>query len=215
MNKTSANIAILSLSLALVGCGGGSGGDPDAATSSRGTSRQQQMQPPGAIDGQAPPPGASTSPAAMQGGFRPNSDAGIPVTYAGLDKVASLVLKPVSVRSDPFALMSVEKSYDTEQYAQSLSASVSFPLMYTPPPVVDVVPEIEPQPFRRLAGILVGDSVMALIDMGDGKLELVRPGQEIQGWTVASIDEEKAILKRKGNKLPRQIVVRLSSPNPG
>jgi hypothetical protein len=64
---------------------------------------------------------------------------------------------------------------------------------------------------------VVGDSVLALIDMGNGTTELIRPGQRIPGseWTVVSIDEEKAILRRGGNRLPRQVTVRLELPPPG
>jgi bifunctional DNA-binding transcriptional regulator/antitoxin component of YhaV-PrlF toxin-antitoxin module len=78
-------------------------------------------------------------------------------------------------------------------------------------PADEVAEVIEPQPFRRLAGIMVGDSVLAIIDMGDGNLQIVRPGQQIPGteWTVASIDEEKAVLRRSGNKKPKEVVVPL------
>ena len=75
--------------------------------------------------------------------------------------------------------------------------------------------ELEPQPPRRLAGILVGESITALIDMGDGTgLQPIRPGQEIKSgsttWIVQSIDEEKAILRRVGDdKRPKYVVVRL------
>jgi hypothetical protein len=123
-------------------------------------------------------------------------------------------------RFDPFALMAEERGFELSQTSERFAAeSGGFSFDYVPP--VDVVPTVvnEPQPYRRLAGVIVGDSVLALIDMGDGRLEIIRPGQRIPNseWTVVSIDEEKAVLRRSGNKLPRQITVRLESPpyNPG
>jgi hypothetical protein len=75
-----------------------------------------------------------------------------------------------------------------------------------------------------LAGILIGETITALIDMGDNSgLQTIRPGQEIRSgnttWVVQSIDEEKAILRRKeGNIRPKYVVVRLedsaSAANP-
>jgi hypothetical protein len=67
---------------------------------------------------------------------------------------------------------------------------------------------------------MVGTSVLAMIDMGDGRIEIVRPGQEIGEWTVVSIDLEKAVLTRKGSKKPHTIEVPLQKPlggllNPG
>jgi hypothetical protein len=90
-----------------------------------------------------------------------------------------------------------------------------FRLDFAPPRATIMIPTPEPQPYRRLAGVIVGDSVLALIDMGDGQLKLIRPGQDIDGWHVESIDSDKAILTRGGNRLPHQVVVRLESPLPG
>ena len=125
-----------------------------------------------------------------------------------------------SARPDPFALEPKEINYERDQTTQRLFSSGLSPWSYefdaeeAPP----VLPEPEPQPYRRLAGIIVGDSVLALIDMGDGKLQLIRPGQDIDGWHVESISAEgpsgtaEAILTRSGNRLPHRITVRLEEP---
>src|SRR5262249_11073777 len=124
-------------------------------------------------------------------------------------------------RNDPFALMPEERRFESSQATERvLGESGSWRFDYEPPEVKDETPVTEPQPYRRLPGVIVGESVLALIDMGDGRpLEIIRPGQRIPNseWTVVSIDEEKAILRRPGNKLPKEIVVRLESPpfNPG
>jgi len=118
-------------------------------------------------------------------------------------------------RNDPFALLAEEKAFDTSQSSERVLADTGWRFDYEEPEDKNQEPVQEEQPYRRLAGVIVGESVLALIDMGDGRpLEIIRPGQRIPNseWTVVSIDEEKAILRRSGNKLPKQIVVRLESP---
>lgn len=128
-------------------------------------------------------------------------------------------LKAGPARTDPFALKPGEMAYDKQQDAERVfAASGPFAPEFAPPVSTEkpLLPT-EPQPYRRLEGIVVGDSVLAIIDMGDGTTVLIRPGQQIPNseWRVASIDEEKAVLVRGGNVLPRQITVRLESPPPG
>jgi hypothetical protein len=87
--------------------------------------------------------------------------------------------------------------------------------MYEPPiEVADQSEIVEPQPYRRLAGILVGDTVSAIIIMEDGSAHIIKPGMRIPNspWRVVSIDEEKAILRRAGNRKPTQITIRLETP---
>jgi len=147
--------------------------------------------------------------------FRPSSVAGVPIKEppAGGVVWAQLVAgRSFSQRPDPFALQSKERSFEVGQTAERLFSADGWRTDFVPRDETPVIPEIEPQPLRRLAGVIVGDSVLALIDMGDGQLQLIRPGQEIQGWRVVSIDGDKAVLRRSGNKLPREIVVLLQEP---
>lgn len=159
--------------------------------------------------------------------FDPNVDAGWArgVGFGDATLVANLKTKSTGnlgqsfvPRNDPFALLAEEKSFEARQLSERvLSDSGGWRFDYEEPPPKDDVEVQEPQPYRRLAGVIVGESVLALIDMGDGRLEIIRPGQRIPNseWTVVSIDEDKAILRRPGNRLPRQIVVRLESPPTG
>jgi hypothetical protein len=156
--------------------------------------------------------------------FDPNVDAGWKgVRQAQLDATLVADLKgrtagnhgqSFASRNDPFALLNEERSFDSRQTSERFLSEQGFRFDYEEPPPPRPVDVVEPQPYRRLAGVIVGESVLALIDMGDGRLEIIRPGQRIPNseWTVVSIDEEKAILRRGGNRLPRQIVVRLESP---
>jgi hypothetical protein len=150
---------------------------------------------------------------------RPNAAAGVTVDKPTVNQNLWTELvnnRRFSTRPDPFALQARERSFESSQTTERLFGTEGFrsPDFEYVPEVV-VVPVQEPQPYRRLAGVIVGDSVLALIDMhGDGQLTLIRPGQMIDGWEVVSIDSEKAILRRGGNLLPREITVRLEEPNP-
>jgi hypothetical protein len=145
----------------------------------------------------------------------PKADAGVRVERKeGVDanNLKNLVAsRSFSSRNDPFSLLGIETKFDQSQNAERLVQATGFMTEWEPPK--EEAPEvIEPQPFRRLAGIMVGDSVLAIIDMGDGRMQIVRPGETVPGteWTVVSIDEEKAVLRRKGNRKPKEVIVALS-----
>lgn len=149
------------------------------------------------------------------------AEAGVPVSQSTDEKAfASLVANKSFVsRPDPFALRPSEQQYEKLQESLRLFGETGgFRTDYTPPEekVEEQAQPLETQPYRRLAGIVVGDSIFALIDMGDGQLQLIRPGQQIPNseWTVVSIDSEKAVLRRSGNVRPRQIVVPLEAAPP-
>lgn len=157
--------------------------------------------------------------------FRPNAQAGLPVTQStDANRFKTFVaargrsLGPA--RPDPFALTAAERLFDEGQSSQRLlGLAGGFQQEFTPPDdTVALAPVVEPQPYRRLSGVIIGDSVLALIEMGDGRPpEIIRPGMRIPNspWRVISIDQDKAVLRRADNVLPRQIEVRLESPPAG
>jgi hypothetical protein len=122
-------------------------------------------------------------------------------------------------RSDPFVLKPEEKVYETAQGTERILGGIGYSMMYTPPPEkapeADLIPD--PFPYHRLAGIVVGDSVSAIMVDASGAATILRPGMRIPGteWDVVSIDNTKAVLRRKGNKTPREVTVKLESPPPG
>ena len=122
-------------------------------------------------------------------------------------------------RPDPFALLGTERSFDQSQTAERVLNDIGgFSTMHEPEvEVVDQADIVEPQPYRRLAGVLVGETVSAIIIMEDGSAHLIKPGMRIPNspWRVVSIDEEKAVLRRAGNRKPTQIIVRLETPPGG
>lgn len=147
----------------------------------------------------------------------------VPTTTAGIMIVASndrarwnamVNATGYKPRPDPFALSPVEQGFENRQEAERLASQIGyFPNVFVDlPPPSETGQAPEPQPRRRLAGVLIGDSVLAIIEMGNGRPpEIVRPGQQVPGteWTVVSIDEDKAVLRRGGTRLPHEVVVHL------
>lgn len=151
--------------------------------------------------------------------FHPSTDVGVPPPAPTPNPQiwAQLVQnKGFASRVDPFALLAKERAFETDQLSERVfSMGSGWRYDFVPEEEKIIVPVIEPQPYRRLAGVIVADSILALIDMGDGQMQLIRPGQQIGEWKVVSIDSEKAILRRAGNKLPREVTVRLETPPNG
>jgi len=195
MKKFVLNLTAAAAALAIVGCGGG----------------------------EEAPVTSSTPPAIKDPVLNLSADAGVEVTQGTDPKTLDSLIASRSFgrRSDPFALKPGERGFERQQETLRLFGETGgFGVEYTPPVERDPAQEevVEPQPYRRLAGVVVGDSVLAIIDMGDGSpAQIIRPGQQIPNseWRVVSIDQDKAVLRRSGNRRPRQVVVRLESPPAG
>lgn len=122
-------------------------------------------------------------------------------------------------RANPFALNASELAFDKAQAGERLVVEQGyfgsvFQEQESTLPGEGEVPE--PQPYRRLSGIVIGDAVLAIIEE-NGVSRVIRPGEMIPNtnWRVVSIDREKAILRRVGsNRLPREIEVRLETAPP-
>lgn len=152
-----------------------------------------------------------------------SAEAGVPLkevqdpTFA--ETRALVDSRTFATRGDAFALMGPETQFDRDQRSERIVLQTGgFSVEWEPPEEKpDPEERREPQPYRRLAGILLGDAVMALIEWEDGKTYQVRPGQSVAGseWVVFTIDSEKAILRRKGDVLPREVVVPLESRRGG
>lgn len=166
------------------------------------------------------PPSSSPAPVAISlPKPKTTADAGVPLAR-NLDpsRWAKIIAdKRYTARKDPFALSYVEAGFEARQESERLLLDQGnfSPLAFEPKDTETEAPVFqEPQPYRRLAGVLVGSTILAIIEMGDGRpAQIVRPGQRIPGteWTVVSIDQDKAVLRRGGNKAPHEVVVRLES----
>jgi hypothetical protein len=177
----------------------------------------------GSSDSAVNAPGAKPMPKDVEKSVETNAVAGMPIpetadpAFAETRKVAEE--RPFAVRGNAFALLSPEVKFNREQTSERIFSNLGgFQVEYEPPlEKPDPEEQREPQPYRRLAGIVLGDAVLALIEMEDGQTYQVRPGQQIPNseWFVFSIDAEKAILRRKGNKIPHEIAVALESRRGG
>ncbi len=177
----------------------------------------------GAMTPASPIPAGSPLPVGKGKQFTaPNAVAGLPIT-ASVDatKLPKLVVMRNAAgafgvpRSDPFALTAEEKNFENQQTVERFFAGNGFGTYVTAKEDTDeVVEPLEPQPYRRLSGIVVGDSVLAILEEEGKTPIIVTPGMMIPNspWQVVSIDQDKAILRRSGKTKPNQIVVRLEQP---
>lgn len=123
-------------------------------------------------------------------------------------------------RNDPFSLLASEAAFEREQaFERVLTESGGYRMYYEEPEInyEEERPVIEPMPVWRLAGIAVTEgAVMALLDTGR-TVDTIRPGQMVAGteWMCVSIDTERAIFRRSGNTLPKEIIVDLGAPLDG
>jgi uncharacterized membrane protein YgcG len=121
-------------------------------------------------------------------------------------------------RQNPFALSADELSFDKSQASEKfLAEDGNFGTRFELPEDKEpTVVAMEPQPYRRLSGIVIGDAVYALLEE-NGVTTIIRPGMRIpnSSWRVASIDRDKAVFVRDGNTLPKEIEVRLEVAPPG
>lgn len=166
------------------------------------------------------PPAQAAAPVIADEPMNLGSSAGVPVAASEkpVDIRTVATAKSFTVRSDPFALRPNEANYEKKEQALRVFGSLGgFSGNYATTEEEERVEDLpEVQPYRRLAGVVVGDSILALIDMGDGQLVVIRPGMTIPGteWKVASIDSDKAVLRRGGHLTPHQVIVKLESPPP-
>jgi hypothetical protein len=121
-------------------------------------------------------------------------------------------------RQNPFALATDEIAFDRLQASERLlseegNMGTKFELPEDKTPTV--VAE-EPQPYRRLSGVVIGDAVYALLEEGN-TTTIIRPGMRLANsdWRVASIDKDRAVLVRDGDRMPKEVEVRLEYAPPG
>ncbi len=162
---------------------------------------------------------ASSPPSAAVEAYVPTADAGAKFTYDPSDTttVSSVAQsRKVGIRGNPFRLTASESSFQLGQTALRFAdenGSFSNEYVITPPedPNDDLVRG--PIPQWRLSGIIVSERGVAALLEKDGEVVDIYPGADIPNsdWEVVSIDEEKAVLRRKSNTVPKEIEIRLGS----
>lgn len=180
----------------------------------------------GALAGCVPPAQEEYTPASVRAvkPYTPTALAGLPVAVSTDTKALdALVARSARFgrRSDPFLLLPTEVQFERSQTAERLFAEQGpFNLEYQPPVAPDPGtggPVEDPQPYRRLSGIVIGDAVVGILETQGQAAILIRPGQFIPGteWRVVLINEDRAVLRRAGNRLPKEVTVKLELPPPG
>jgi hypothetical protein len=171
---------------------------------------------PSPAGGPPPSPGGDMS-APVPGGAPAPGGPGVPgaTTQAsagtgGQQAIATIPPREKS-RPDPFSLPGVTGRRQAPPPVPRLDLPPLGRLF--PPAKIDPVKhyvDLTPQPVRRVAGILLGDRISALLQTPDG-WETVRPGDPLRdGSVVQRIERDRVILRTVGAN-PRLIEVRLAA----
>jgi translation initiation factor IF-2 len=147
--------------------------------------------------------GGAPAPPSLGGGFTPSSPA---MTAAPQPAAAR---PPFTPRRDPFAPLPEEVE---AMQADAFDPARYFVLASPPkPPKVELPEPFEPQPRRRVAGIIIGATVSAILEQEGELPRIVYPGDMVGEFRVAAITETGLILRRsKGN--PREVRVPYEPP---
>jgi hypothetical protein len=201
-----APIGAIALALVLAGCGGGD--DSGAATS--GSASGGKAASGGASGGAEESGGAGPSSGMASGGPMMSGGGGPMMSGGGMpgmggmgggQQTAAASPKPKNAapapgfRSDP-----LRPWWDTTPKPPSVLSYVEPVRIAIPNSAAEEKPEgvdIQEVPNRRVAGILTGNGVYALIDDFNGNATVVKPGQVLEdGYRVASINANSVVLKK-------------------
>lgn len=158
----------------------------------------------------APAPG---TPGAVPGAGA--ATTGAPAAPAGPDIFTLARASSFGARSNPFALLGSEIAFDRNQTAaRIIDETGGFRSDFTPQPDVEEesVKEQVEYPNWRLAGVIVGDAVIALLDMGTRVVE-IRPGAPVTEteWICISIDNDSAVLRHRRDVTPKEVTIYLAA----
>jgi hypothetical protein len=148
--------------------------------------------------------GSGLAPPSSGGGFTPP-----PPTMTATAPQPQAARPPFTARRDPFAPLPEEVE---AMQADAFDPARYFVLASPPkPPKVELPEPFEPQPRRRVAGIIIGATVSAILEQEGELPRIVYPGDMVGEFRVAAITETGLILRRsKGN--PREVRVPYEPP---
>lgn len=183
-------VVLVVIAVALLLVFAGSGGSAD-------TAQQPPVAPDFQDDRDLPPP---TAPMGI-GGMTPP-----PAPMATQPQGAR---PPFNPRRDPFAPLPEEVA---AMQTDAFDPARYFVLASPPkPPRVELPEPFEPQPRRRVAGIIIGATVSAILEQEGELPRIVYPGDTVGEFRVAAITENGLVLRRsKGN--PREVRVPYEPP---
>ncbi len=193
----------IAFTLVLAGCGGGDDKGTPPANSAR--SKQENIgadaEGGGASGPSAAPAAAPTGMASGGGGMPGGMMSGGMGGGAGGQQAAAATQKPKNIapapgfRSDPLRPWwdTTPKPPPVLTYVDPVRIAIVNSAAEEKPEGV----EIQEVPSRRVAGILTGNGVYALIDDFAGGAEVVKPGQVLNdGYRVVSINANSVVLKK-------------------
>lgn len=119
---------------------------------------------------------------------------------------------PFTPRRDPFAPLPEElEAMQTEVFQPERYFVLASP---PKPPRVELPEPFEPQPRRRVAGIIIGTTVSAILEQEGELPRIVYPGDMVGEFRIAAITESGLVLRRsRGN--PREVRVPYEPPGGG
>jgi translation initiation factor IF-2 len=148
--------------------------------------------------------GGAPAPPSPGGGFTPP-----PPTMTATAPQPQAARPQFTPRRDPFAPLPEEVE---AMQADAFDPARYFVLASPPkPPKVELPEPFEAQPRRRVAGIIIGATVSAILEQEGELPRIVYPGDMVGEFRVAAITETGLILRRsKGN--PREVRVPYEPP---
>lgn len=188
-------VVLVAIAIALLFMFSGGGGEDTAS------------QPPPVTNGGAGFGGpAGIPPAPMGMGASPTP----PTTTAAAQPQAAR--PPFNPRRDPFAPLPEElEAMQTEVFQPERYFVLASPPR---PPRVELPEPFEPQPRRRVAGIIIGTTVSAILEQEGELPRIVYPGDMVGEFRIAAITESGLVLRRpRGN--PREVRVPYEPPGGG
>lgn len=168
---------------------------------SSGGGGETAQQPPPSPDMRDDGFGQPAAPSPMGGGMTPP-----PTTMAAQPQATR---PPFTPRRDPFAPLPEEVE---AMQADAFNPARYFVLASPPkPPQVELPEPFEPQPRRRVAGIIIGTTVSAILEQEGELPRIVYPGDMVGEFRIVAITENGLVLRRsKGN--PREVRVPYEPP---
>ncbi|MCS6918687.1 MAG: hypothetical protein NZM28_02860 [Fimbriimonadales bacterium] len=187
-------LVAIAIALLFVFAGGGGGGSDTVS------------QPPSAPNYEGLGGQPSIPPAPMGMGASPTP----PMTTAAAQPQSAR--PPFNPRRDPFAPLPEElEAMQTEVFQPERYFVLASP---PKPPKVELPEPFEPQPRRRVAGIIIGTTVSAILEQEGELPRIVYPGDMVGEFRIAAITESGLVLRRpRGN--PREVRVPYEPPGGG
>lgn len=140
---------------------------------------------------------------------------GTPFAGAGAQQVAQAPTKegrpPSKYRIDPFKPLPWEADVSKPPILSVVPSVRLQPMPTYQPKEEEQEDVLPPQPYRRVAGIMWGQSVAAIIETQGDLPRVVKPGDSLDGMRVARIEPNQVVLSTTGKK-PREIAVKLGAP---